>query len=155
MKAGWFVLLCVLLASACSRGSGGNPMMPSGLQAMMTGKWTINTVTLYYFDSTGAPFGAGKFIDTVPSGYYYQFNNNNTWTEILADSLSVNGIGGTWSTADDSSFTLMNPAAAEPVPCHMDTLTAGIFVFYHERGTHFNGVTPGYIRYRFHMTRGN
>lgn len=155
MKVYQFTLLCLVLASACSRSSGGNSMMPAGLQAMMTGKWTINTVTLYYFDSTGAPFGTGKFVDQVPPGYFYQFNSNSTWTEILSDSLSINGMGGTYSIAGDSSFTLVNPAASSPEPCHMDTLTSSTFVFYHERSTHYNGVTPGYIRYLFHMTRGN
>ena len=155
MKFLHMTLLCVLLAPACSRSSGDNTMIPTGLQAMMNGKWTINTVTLYYFDSTGASYGNGKFIDTVPPGYYYQFNSNRTWTEMLADSLSVNGMGGTYTIADDSSFTLVNSAAPTPEPCHMDTLTASTFVFHHERGTHYNGITPGYIRYLFHMTRGN
>jgi hypothetical protein len=155
MKAYPITLLCVLLSSACSRNSSGNSMIPAGLQAMMTGKWTINTVTLYYFDSTGAPFGNGKFVDVVPSGYYYQFNSNSTWTEMLSDSLSVNGMGGTYSISGDSSFTLVNPAAPSPEICGMDTLNASTFVFHHSRGTHYNGVTPGYVRYLFHMTRGN
>lgn len=155
MKVYQFTLLCVLLASACSRNSGGNSMMPTGLQAVMTGKWTINTVTLYYFDPSGAPYGSGKFVDAVPTGYYYQFNSNSTWMEILADSLSVNGLGGTYSIAGDSTFILLNPAAPGPETCRMDTLTSSTFVFHHERATLYNGVTPGYIRYLFHMTRGN
>jgi hypothetical protein len=155
MKAFYFILVLSLLAAACSRGSGNNSMMPASLQSEMTGKWTINTVTLFYFDSTGAPFGAGKFVDPVPAGYYYQFNGNGTWTETLADSLSVNGMGGNWSTAGDSSFVLVNSAAPSPESCRMDTLTPDVFVFHHERGTRFNGVTPGFIRYQFHMTRGN
>jgi hypothetical protein len=155
MKMHFLTLIGLLFLSACSRNSAGNSMMPAGLQAMMTGKWTINTVTLYYFDSTGALYGPGTFVDNVPSGYYYQFNSNSTWTEILSDSLSVNGMGGTYSLAGDSSFILVNPAAPAPETCRMDTLTASTFVFYHERATHYNGVTPGYIRYRFHLTRGN
>ena len=155
MKLYQISLLLLLLATACSRNSGGNNIPPTGLQANMTGKWIINTVTLFYFDSTGARYGSGKFVDSVPTGYYYQFNSNNTWMEVLADSLSINGLGGTWSISNDSSFVLVNPAAPEPEPCKMDTLTSGIFVFHHERGTHYNGVTPGYIRYLFHMTRGN
>jgi hypothetical protein len=128
---------------------------PTGLQAKITGKWTINTVTLYYFDSTGALFGPGKFVDTVPSGYYYQFNSNSTWMEVLADSLSINGMGGTYTITGDSSFSLINPAVTGPEDCRLDTLTSSLFVFHHQRGTHYNGVTPGYIRYQFHMTRGN
>ena len=129
---------------------------PTGLQAKMGGKWTINTVTTLAFDPTGAPYGPGKNVYVCPPGYSYQFNSNNTWTEILLpDSLSIGGMSGTFSISGDSSFTLVNPAAPTPEPCHMDTLTASMFVFHHERGTHYNGVTPGYIRYLFHMTRGN
>lgn len=154
MKIHHITLLCVLLGSACSRSSGSNSMMP-GLQTMMNGKWTINTVTLLYFDSTGAPWGAGQFLDSVPPGYYYQFNSNSTWTEMLSDSLSVNGMGGTYSIVGDSSFILLNPAASGPETCHLDTLTPGTFVFHHQRATHYDGVTFGTIRYLFHMTRGN
>lgn len=147
--------LLSLSLTACHKNSGGNPPKPpAGLQAKMTGKWTINYVTLFYFDSTGAPFGAGSAIYMAPPGYSYQFNSDKTWTEnFVPDSLSGIGMGGTYATSGDSSFTLVNPAAPMPEPCKMDTLTANLFVFYHEAGTHYNGVTPGYIRYRFHMTR--
>ena len=31
--------------------------------------------------------------------------------------------------------------------------TINLFVFHHEQSTHYNGITPGYIRYRFHMSK--
>ena len=128
---------------------------PTGLQAEITGKWTIDHVTSFFFDSSGALRPNGIQVYVAPPGYYYQFNSNHTWTEVLADTLSIDGMSGTYSINGDSSFTLVNPAAPTPEPCKVDTLTASLFVFHHERATHYNGVTPGYIRYLFHMVRGN
>jgi hypothetical protein len=154
MKVHHFTLVILLPFLACSRNSGDTMNPPTGLQAKMSGKWTINTVNSLFFDSTNVLRGSNLYV--CPPGYSYQFNSNNTWTELLVpDTLSANGMGGTYTITGDSSFTLVNPAAPAPVPCRMDTLTASIFVFHHERGTHYNGVTPGYIRYLFHMTRGN
>src|SRR5579859_5221235 len=122
MKVHHILLLFLLISGACSRNSGGNSIPPQ-LQAKITGKWTINTVTLYYFDSTGATYGTGKFVDTVPNSYYYEFNSNSTWMEVLADSLSINGIGGTYTITSDSSFSLVNSANPIPEACQIDTLT--------------------------------
>ncbi|HEY4108454.1 hypothetical protein [Puia sp.] len=156
MKVHQTTLLLLLFVSACSRDHENSmPPPPTGLQAMMTGKWTINNVTTLYFDSTGEPFGVGKNLYVTPPGYYFQFNSNSTWMEVLADTLSINGMEGTYSIAGDSSFILVNPAAPGPETCIVDTLTSSMFVFHHERSTHYNGVTPGFLRYRFHMTRGN
>jgi hypothetical protein len=128
--------------------------VPTGLQAKIAGKWTIQNVTSLFFDSTGVPWSVGQQLYVCPPGYYYQFNSNNTWTEILLpDTLAINGMSGTYTIDGDSSFTLVNPAAPAPVACKVDTLGTGLFVFENSRGTHFNGVTPGYIRYRIHMTK--
>jgi hypothetical protein len=155
MKVHQFTLV-LLLFPACSRNTGGNSMNAPGLLANITGKWTFNNVTTFFFDSSGTLRNNGKNTYASPPGSFFGFNSNNTWTEILLpDTLSINGMGGTWSVNGDSLFTLVNPAASEPEPCKMDTLTSSLFVFHHERATHYNGVTPGYIRYLFHMTRGN
>src|SRR5690242_12056730 len=107
MKVHYFPLVFLLPFLACSRNSGDSMTPQTGLQAKMTGKWTINNVNSLFFDSSNVKRGNSLYV--CPPGYSYQFNSNKTWVEnLVPDTLSINGMSGTYTINGDSSFTLIN-----------------------------------------------
>ena len=142
-----FLLAVITSLVACQKNHNGSSPAPS-----IVGKWSINTVTVVPFDSTGNAINNGT-IYTEPSYYHFQFNANNTWTENLSPDIN-SGIeeNGSYVLHGDTSFTLINTnAPAKAVECRVDTLTKTSFVFSYRRGTLFNGITPGFLGYIFHL----
>ncbi|HEY6957135.1 MAG TPA: hypothetical protein VI385_17905 [Flavisolibacter sp.] len=120
----------------------------------MVGKWTINSVTVVPFDSTATPINNGTTYPE-PSYYYFSFTTANTWLENLApEPASGLDESGTYQLHGDTSFTLTNTnAPAKAVECRIDTLTNAQFVFTYQRSTLYNGITPGYLEYIFHLAK--
>ena len=120
----------------------------------IVGKWNINSVTVVPLDSTENAINSGSTY-TEPSYYYFSFTAVNTWLENLSPDLN-SGIAesGTYQLHGDTSFTLVNTnAPAKAVECRIDTLTNSKFVFAYQRSTLYNGITPGYLKYIFHLQK--
>ena len=120
----------------------------------IVGKWTINSVTVVPLDSTATAINSGTTYPE-PSYYYFSFTSSNTWLENLApDPNSSIEESGTYEIHGDTSFTLMNTnAPSKAVECRIDTLMASKFVFTNQRSTLYNGITPGYLKYIFHLSK--
>lgn len=120
----------------------------------IVGKWTINSVTVVPLDSTTTAINSGTTYPE-PSYYYFLFTTANTWLENLApDPASGLEESGTYQLHGDTSFTLTNTnAPAKAVECRVDTLTNSKFVFSSQRSTLYNGITPGYLKYIFHLSK--
>ncbi|MGF7078464.1 hypothetical protein [Mucilaginibacter sp. UYCu711] len=118
------------------------------------GKWTISSVTVIPRDSTGKAINSGT-VYPEPSYYYFQFNTNNTWAENLSpDPNSGISEAGSYVLHADTSFTLINVnLPSSLVECKIASLTDKSFVFIHQKATLFNGVTPGYLEYRFDLIK--
>ena len=144
------MLAVPVLCIACTK----NHDSSSTHGASIVGKWNINTVTVIPFDSVGKAI-SNKTIYSEPSYYYFRFNSNNTWTEDLgADPGSAIEENGTYTLHGDSSFTLINTnAPSNAVECFIDTLTETTLVFTYRRNTFYNGITPGFLRYIFHLNK--
>jgi hypothetical protein len=142
-----FLLAVITSFMSCKKTHNSSSPTPS-----IVGKWSISTVTVIPFDSTGNAINNGN-VYTEPSYYYFQFNANNTWTENLSPDIS-SGIeeSGSYVLHSDTSFTLINTnTPTKSVECRIDTLTNTSFVFSHRRSTLFNGITPGFLEYIFHL----
>ena len=141
--------------AACNKPASPHMPMPtpSG-HATIVGRWTIDTVTTYFYDSTG--YRGGNIYPGQPY-YYFQFNSDSSWVESLDPNvLADQGITGIYSFSSDSVFTLINPLATMPserTPCKIVSLTAHSFMFYKLKPTAFNGTDSGYIEYWFKLRK--
>ena len=126
---------------------------PSG-HATVVGKWTIDTVTTYFYDTAGYK---GENIYPGKPYYYFQFNADSSWVETLdPNAIPDQGINGTYTFSSDSAFTLINPVAAAPsvrTACKLVSLSNSSFVFYKIKPTSFNGNDSGYIQYWFKLSK--
>jgi hypothetical protein len=143
-------LAVIMLFVACKKT---HDALPQPVPAIV-GKWSNMNVTVVPLDSTGTAINGGTTY-VEPSYYYFQFNANATWVENLAPDLG-SGVGesGTYVLHGDTSFTLINTnAPSKAVECKIDTLTNTRFVFSNRRSTLYNGITPGYLEYIFHLNK--
>lgn len=143
-------LLIITLFAACRK----NHEVPAAPVHPIVGKWNIYTVTVIPFDSTGSAINSGATY-AEPLYYYFQFNTNTTWKENLSpDPNSGIGENGNYVLHGDTSFTLINSnAPAKAIECTIDTLTSATFVFTYRRSTLYNGITPGFLKYIFHLKK--
>lgn len=142
-----FLLAVITSFVACKKNHNDSSPAP-----FIFGKWSIHTVTVVPFDSTGNAINNGT-VYTESSNYYFQFNANNTWTENLGPDINA-GIeeNGSYALHGDTSFTLINTnAPTKSAECRIDTLTNISFVFSYRRSTLFNGITTGFLNYIFHL----
>ena len=150
MKNIFKVFAFVTILVACKKNQGNMPT-PGGNQ--ITGKWTILSVTVIPYDSTGKAMSDSATYPE-PDYYYFQFNNDLTWLENLTPDLSPAGESGTYSLKADTGFTLINKnLPLQPEECKILSLTSTSFQFSHQRPTLFNGVTPGSLEYIFKMKK--
>jgi hypothetical protein len=159
MKKSFVVFaLSALLLGACNKD---RLNQESGSdQTTIVGKWNVDTLTTYFYDSSGLrdlgvhiyPAGAPDF------PYRFQFNDDDTWTESShfptdPDYIAANG---TYTITSDSTFTLMYVTAVssrEIEPCKILSLTSTSLVFSKQLTTVFDGTDPGYIKYVFKLTK--
>ena len=151
-----FVISTVLLAACQKYQTGpGNDGQPS-----MVGKWNVDNVTTYFYDSTGL---REMGVHVYPAGapdypYHLEINSGYSWIESLhmpADSDYI-AATGTYTITSDSTFTLKYVTAVpgrEIEPCKILSLTSTSFVFSKQLTTVFNGTEPGYIKYVYKLTR--
>jgi hypothetical protein len=153
------ISLCVstVLLMACHKDhtNSQNPAQPT-----IIGKWNIDTVTTYFYDSTGL---REKGVHSYPVGapdypYHLQFNTDHSFIEDMHSPSNPSYIvtNGTYSLTSDSTFTLIYPTAVagkEVEPCKIVLLSNTSFVFSKQLTTVFNGTEPGYIKYVYQLTR--
>ncbi len=146
------VLFAALAFTACRK----MPATPAPPNNAIAGKWTIISVTVIPRDSTGNTINAGT-VYPEPSYYYFKFNPDNTWVEVLApDPQSDIGESGHYTLHSDTGFTLVNTNLPDQkVECKIVSLSDTAFVFTHQRATKFNGVTPGFLEYLFKLKKSN
>jgi len=146
-----FILLTLTLA-ACNKHQGDQNSQTG--QSNIVGKWNIESVTTYAYDSAGLR-NNGVQVYTGQPFYYFQFNADKSWVESLVPDSTANlGITGTYVLTSDSTFDLVNPKATPPAtPCKILTLTSSRFAFSHQHLTAFNGTDSGYIKYVFQLKK--
>ena len=150
--------LSVILLSACKKDQP-NPVAGPG-QYSIVGEWNVDTLTTYFYDSTGL---REKGVHVYPAGapdypYHFRFNNDDSWVESLhlpsdSDYVAANG---TYTFTSDSAFSLTYVTAVltkETEQCKIISLTNTSFVFSKQLSTVFNGTDPGYIKYVYQLTR--
>ena len=151
------LFVSALLLVACHKDHS-NATVPA--KTSMVGKWNIDSVTTYFYDSTGL---REKGVHVYPVGapdypYRFQFNSDYSFSEEMhltsAPDYIINN--GNYSLTSDSSFTLIYPnavAGKEVEPCKILSLTNTSFAFSKQLATVFNGTDPGYIKYVYKLTR--
>jgi hypothetical protein len=152
---GWSLL--VLILAACNKNQM-NPASPE--QVSFIGMWNVDTVTAYFYDSSGLrEMGVHVYPADAPDyPFHFQFNDDYSWSESLhlptdSDYVAATGM---YTITSDSAFTLMYNNAAttrEMEPCKILSLTDTTFVFSKELSTVFNGNDSGYIRYVYQLTK--
>ena len=153
MKRLFTLILFAVTFAACKKNQTTSPSVQ--IQGnIISGKWTIISVTVIPRDSTGKAINTGT-IYTEPSYYYFQFNADNSWVENLDPAPNANlSESGKYVLHADTSFTLTNMnVPLNPVECKITSLTDASFVFTNQRTTLFNGVTPGYLEYVFELKK--
>ena len=151
-------ILPVILLAACHKDQG-NPVIPAG-QLSFVGKWNVDSVTTYFYDSSGL---RDMGVHVYPAGapdypYHFQFYNDHGFVESLHLSTDSDYIAatGTYSFTSDSTFTLTYPTAVsgrDVEPCSIISLTGISFVFSKKLSTVFNGTNSGYIKYVYQLTK--
>jgi hypothetical protein len=137
--------------TACKKSK---PQPPTVANNKIAGQWHIQTVTVIPRDSTGNIMSPGTTI-TEPSYYYFNFNTDGTWVEVLSPDISSDiGESGNYVVHADTSFTLTNiNAPSLPVECTIVSVSDTSFVFTHQKATLYNGVTRGYLEYVFKLKK--
>ena len=150
MKRLSFLILAVVLFAACKKNQTHQPA-PSA--SKIAGKWTINSVTVNALDSAGKYIPFRSHVYPEPASYYFQFNNDGTWTEHLAaDSIPDFGESGNYVLNSDTGFTLLKSGGIS-TPCKISSISSSLFIFTHQRSTKFDGTIPGFLEYVFKLTR--
>jgi hypothetical protein len=151
MKRLLTLLLFIIAFTACKKTKTG-PLITPGNK--IAGQWHIQTVTVIPRDSTGQVMSPGT-VSTEPSYYYFDFNTDGTWTEVLSPDIPSDiGESGNYVLHADTSFTLINVnAPVQPVECSIVSVSDTSFVFTHQKATLYNGVTRGYLEYIFKLKK--
>lgn len=149
-------LISTGLLSACHK----DQMGPMNTPPSIIGIWNVDTLTTYFYDSSGL---REKGVHVYPIGavdypYRFRFNNDFSWIESShfpndPDYIASNG---TYTVSSDSTFTLEYTTAVsskEIEPCKILSLTNTSFVFSKQLATVFNGTDSGYIKYVFKLTK--
>jgi len=150
-------ILAAIFLVACSKNKDNRIVSP--LQASIAGRWTVDTVTISFYN------GSGLFDSTI-IGYpiagindplYFQFEEDSTWFESLVGGSDTTVVTeGTYSYSSSNAFTLMYPNASptrKNEPCSIISLTNTSFIFSKQRSTVFNGTDPGSIKYVFRLRK--
>ena len=88
-------ILPVILLAACHKDQG-NPVIPAG-QLSFVGKWNVDSVTTYFYDSSGL---RDMGVHVYPAGapdypYHFQFYNDHGFVESLHLSTDSDYIAAT------------------------------------------------------------
>ena len=144
---------CILFACTKPRMT---PSMPGRFS--ITGKWKIEAVNTYAYDSAGLRDSARY---PIAGGYQFtfQFDADNSWTESIAsssyDSVLV-ASNGSYTITSDTTFTLIYPNASPARMnelCNILALNDTLFIFTKQVATVFNGTDSGYTRYVFTLAK--
>jgi hypothetical protein len=152
MKIASALLLLLIASAACKKTKSELPVTSNN---KIVGRWHIETVTVIPRDSTGAIMNPGTTYPE-PSYYYFNFNNDGTWVEVLSPAAEADlGESGTYALHADTSFSLtnVNAPALPPVECKVVSISDTLFVFTHQKATLYNGVTRGYLEYVFKLNK--
>ena len=150
-----YFLLVVIHLLACNRGMN-RPTPPTNPPApgkySMVGTWKTDSVISYFYDASGF---RGKGVYPGPQWLYFHFNSDNTWVQTFtADPASPSASGGTYTRVSDSTFTLVSTEGIDSsAACKILSLSDHVFVFSRQDSTLFNGVTPGYERRVFGLSK--
>ncbi|HWC54450.1 MAG TPA: hypothetical protein VG676_12770 [Chitinophagaceae bacterium] len=152
------LILPVIFLAACHNDHNNVPIPPG--QLSIVGKWNVDSVTTYFYDSSGL---LQMGVHVYPAGapdypYHFQFNNDHSFVESLhlSTDSDYTAAAGTYTFASDSAFTLIYPTASagrDVEPCSIISLTGTSFVFSKKLATVFNGTDPGYIKYVYQLTK--
>jgi len=150
MKIPTALFLVLITFTACKKPK---PELPVTASNKMVGKWHIQSVTVIPRDSLGNIMHPGTTYPE-PSYYYYHFNNNGTWLEVVSPDPPANpGETGNYILHADTSFglTYAGAPALPPVEFKIVSISDTSFVFTRQKATLYNGVTRGYLEYIFKL----
>lgn len=150
--------LPVIVLAACHTDHNNFPMPPG--QLSIIGKWNVDSVTTYFYDSSGL---RNLGVHVYPAGapdypYHFQFYNDHSFIESLhlSTDSDYTAASGTFTFISDSAFNLIYPTATsgrDVEPCNIISLTGTSFIFSKKLSTVFNGTDSGYIKYVYRLTK--
>jgi hypothetical protein len=150
-----YFFLVVIYLLACNR-SMNPPMPPANPPApgkySVVGTWKTDSVISYFYDASGF---RGREVYPGPQWLYFHFNSDNTWVQTFtADPAPPSVSDGTYTRTSDSTFALVSTGGINPsAPCKILSLSDHVFVFSRQDSTLFDGVTPGYDRRVFGLSK--
>lgn len=150
MKVFALFFLAIVLMVSCKKYDDPTQATEPQTATLIIGKWSFNSVTTVYRDSTGTERGSHTYTNDPQA--YFQFNQNGMWLEsLLPDSLLSGVESGIYEVNSDSTFTLKYPGINTDELNKIYFLTSHSFKFSHTRSTMFNGTIPGTVEYVFDM----
>jgi hypothetical protein len=150
-----YFFLVVIYLLACNRRMN-TPMPPANPPApgkySVVGTWKIDSVISYFYDASGF---RDRQVYPGPQWLYFHFNSDNTWVQTFtADPAPPLVSDGTYTRTSDSAFTMVTTGGINPnAPCKILSLSDHVFVFSRQDSTVFDGVTPGYERRVFGLSK--
>jgi len=113
----------------------------------ISGKWRIDSLVSIARDSVGNVTGTQLFPIQPGMTYYFQFNNDGTWSETLTSGSTtpdLNASNGNYVLKSDTTFDMIY-LNNQTFNCHITRLTPTSFTFNRSYATLFNGTSPGTI----------
>ncbi|MES2379351.1 MAG: hypothetical protein V4553_22355 [Bacteroidota bacterium] len=114
----------------------------------ISGKWRIDSLVSVFRDSTGNIMSTQLYPMQAGVNYYFQFNNDGTWSEPVTfggtTGGDLNASNGSYVITSATAFD-MSYANNQIFHCNITRLTSASFVFNRSYPTLFNGTKPGTI----------
>lgn len=157
-NSSFYLFVLAVLVVGCHK----PPVTTNPSPTSIVGRWNIDTVTTFFYDSTGLRGSEVGFpVPLLPDLYRstFQFKADGSWTDSLTSTTQgylLEASKGVYTITSDTSFTLFYPDATPArmnEPCHIVSLTNNAFIFTKQIASVFNGTDPGYTKYVFKLSR--
>ena len=149
MKKLFLLGLFITLFAACKKDHTPTPPAPAN---KIAGRWDIAYITTILRDSLGVTIPGGVLVYPATAGMYYQFNDDNTWTEAGNPTGIISS--GNYLLKSDKQLIFSNPhITTQTYDCHISDLSVNRFVFSLKEATKLTPTTSGTAEYIIELKR--